>query len=160
MYDAPLTIDQVLTRLAKQPRTIAALTAGLTPARLRRSPTRGEWSLNDVLAHLRSCSDLWGGYMATIVAEGHPTIRAMNPTTWIKQTNFPELAFAPSLRAFTKQRAGLLALLRPLPKAGWNRTALVTGAGKPRERTVFEYAQWLANHERSHVNHIARMIDR
>ena len=160
MYDTPLTIDQVLTRLAEQPKTIAALTAGLTPARLRRSPRRGEWSINGVLAHLRSCSDMWGGYMATIIAEDHPTIRAMNPTTWIKQTSYPELGFVPSLRAFTKQRVGLLALLRPLPKAGWRRTALVTGAGKPRERTVFEYAQWLANHERSHVNHIARMIDR
>src|SRR5258708_31711261 len=92
---------------------------------------------------------MWGGYMATIVAEGHPTIRAMNPTTWIKQTNFPELAFAPSLRAFTKQRAGLLALLRPLPKAGWNRTALVTGAGKPRERTGVEDPQWVPRPSRT-----------
>src|SRR5258708_6507682 len=102
---------------------------------------------------------MWGGYMATIIAEDHPTIRAMNPTTWIKQTSYPELGFVPSLRAFTKQRVGLLALLRPLPKAGWRRTALVTGAGKPRERTVFEYAQWLANHERSAVNHHTRIVD-
>jgi hypothetical protein len=27
---------------------------------------------------------------------------------------------------------------------------MVTGAGKPRLRTVYTYAQWLANHERSH----------
>jgi hypothetical protein len=67
--------------------------------------------------------------------------------------------FAPSFRAFRKQRAESLALLRRLPKAAWSRNATVTGAGKPRERTVLEYAQWLANHERSHVKHIARMID-
>lgn len=158
VYDRKLTIDQVLTQLAEQPRTIAALTAGLPRARLARSPRRGEWSLNDVLAHLRSCSDMWGKYMATIIAEDRPTIRAMNPTTWIKSTSYPELEFAPSLRAFRKQRAGLLALLRPLPRAAWSRTATVTGAGRPRERTVMEYAQWLANHERSHVKHIARMV--
>lgn len=159
VYDTPLTIDQVLTRLTEQPKEIAALTAGVPRARLHRSPSRGEWSLNDVLAHLRSCGDMWGKYIATIIDEDRPTIRAMNPTTWIKSTDYPELQFAPSFRAFTKQRAELLALLRPLPKAAWSRSATVTGAGRPRERTVLEYAQWLATHERSHVKHIARIVD-
>lgn len=158
MYDTPLTIDEVLTQLAEQPTAIAALTKGLPRDRLQRSPRRGEWSVNDVLAHLRSCSDMWGKYMATIIAEDHPTIRAMNPRTWIRSTNYPELEFAPSLRAFMKQRADLLALLRPLPKASWSRSATVTGAGKPRDRTVLEYAQWLATHERTHVKHIARIV--
>jgi hypothetical protein len=40
-----------------------------------------------------------GKYIATIIANDRPTIRAMNPTTWIKSTNYPELEFAPSLRA-------------------------------------------------------------
>ena len=159
LYDTQLTIDQVLTRLEEQPKTIAALTAGQPRARLHRAPRRDEWSLNDVLAHLRSCGDMWGKYIATIVAEDRPTIRAMNPTTWIKNTNYPELEFAPSLRAFTKQRTELLALLRSLPKAAWSRSATVTGAGRPRERTVLDYAHWLANHERSHVKHIARILE-
>jgi hypothetical protein len=159
VYDTPLTIDHVLTRLTDQPKEIAALTAGLPRGRLHRSPRRGEWSVNDVLAHLRSCGDMWGKYMATIIAEDRPTIRAMNPTTWIKSTNYPELEFAPSLRAFTKQRAELLALLRRLPKTAWSRSATVTGAGRPRERTVLDYARWLANHERSHLKHIARIVN-
>ena len=104
-------------------------------------------------------SDVWGKYIATIIAEDQPTIRAVNPTTWIKSTNYPEPEFAPSFRAFAKQRAELLALLRALPKAGWARSATVTGAGRPRERTVLDYARWLANHERSHVKHIERMIN-
>lgn len=158
MYDQPLTIDQILTRLEEQPEAIAALSADLPRARLHRPRRDGEWSVNDVLAHLRSCADTWGKYIAIIIAEDHPTIRAMNPTTWIKSTNYPELEFAPSFRAFRKQRAELLAVLRPLPKAAWSRTATVTGAGRPRERTVLEYAQWLANHERSHVKHIARIV--
>ncbi len=157
MYDTPLTIEEVLTQLAEQPKAIAALTERLPRARLHRSPSRGEWSLNEVLAHLRSCGDMWGRYIATIVAEDRPTIRAMNPTTWIKSTNYPDLEFVPSLRAFAKQRAELLALLQSLPKAGWSRTATVTGAGKPRERTVMEYARWLANHERSHLKQITRI---
>jgi hypothetical protein len=69
VYDTPRTIDQVLTLLAQQPRAIAELTAGLPRARLDGSPSRGEWSLNDVLAHLRSCGDMWGKYIATITSD-------------------------------------------------------------------------------------------
>jgi len=158
VYDPPITIDQVLTQLKEQPEAIAALTAGVRQARLHRPTSHGEWSVNDVLAHLRSCADMWGKYIAMIVAEDHPTIRAINPTTWIKSTNYPELEFAPSFRAFAKQRAELLAFLRPLEPAAWSRSATVTGAGRPRDRTVLEYGRWLANHERTHVKQIARIV--
>jgi DinB superfamily len=159
MYDRPLTIEQVLTLLAETPPRLAALTVNLASAQLQTRPSAAEWSLNDILAHLRSCSDMWGSYMRTILAEDRPTIRAMNPTTWIKQTDYPELEFRPSLRAFTRQRAELLAVLQPLPAKTWSRSATVTGAGKPRQRTVMSYAQWLANHEQSHFRHIVRLVD-
>ncbi|HEY8686488.1 MAG TPA: DinB family protein [Chloroflexota bacterium] len=158
VYDTLLTIEQVLTQLEEQPETIAVFAAGLSQARLHSPTSEGNWSVNDVLAHLRSCADMWGKYIETIVAEDRPTFRAMNPTTWIKSTNYPELDFAPSFRAFAKQRAELLALLRPLPKTAWSRSATVTGAGRPRERTVLEYARWLANHERTHLKQIARIV--
>ena len=60
VYDAELTIDQVLTALAGQPKEIVALTADLARTRLHDPPSRGAWSLNDVLAQLRSCSDMVG----------------------------------------------------------------------------------------------------
>ena len=159
MYDTPLTIEQVLTRLAEAPPRLAALTAGLAPAQLQTRPGPAEWSLNDILAHLRSCADVWGKYMRTILAEDRPTFRAVNPTTWIKQTDYPELEFRRSLRAFAAQRAELLAVLQALPPKAWSRSATVTGAGKPRQRTVFSYAQWLANHERSHYRQIQHLAN-
>ncbi|HZT07738.1 MAG TPA: DinB family protein [Chloroflexota bacterium] len=159
MYDESLTIDQVLTRLREQPEAIATTTEHVPAAGLHRAPSPATWSVNDVLAHLRSCSDMWGGYIARIVREDHPTFRAVNPRTWIKQTNYPELEFGSSLKAFVAQRTELLDLLRHLPEEAWSRTATVTGAGKARERTVMEYATWLANHERTHVKQIARLVE-
>jgi hypothetical protein len=157
-YATEVTTEQLLNQLTEQPKAIAALSAGLTRARLQDPPGRGERSINELLAHLRSCSDMRGRYIARIIAEDRPTIRAMNPRRWIKSTNYPELEFAPSLRAFTTQRAELLALLRPLPKKSWSRSATVTGAGSPIEIAVPDYARRLADHERSHVNHVARMV--
>jgi hypothetical protein len=149
----------VLTRLAETPTRIAALTAGLTPTQLRIAPSRGEWSLNDVLAHLRSCADARGEFIRPMLAENRPTLRAIDPKTWITKTDYPELEFGPSFRSFTRQRARLLRFLKSLPEKSWSRTAIVTGGGPARERTVLFYGQWLARHERAHVKHIRRMVN-
>ena len=145
--------------LAVMPAQLADLTEDVPPAQLIASPSLGEWSARDVLAHLRSCSDMWGKYISIILNEDRPTFKAVNPTTWIKQTDYCEQEFKPSLQAYTTQRAGLLAVLEPLTPDNWYRTAMVTGAGKPRERTVYTYAQWLANHERSHLKQIERLVN-
>ena len=158
-YDTPRTIEQILTMLAAAPSRLADLTEGLPPAQLLAPPEPGEWSARDVLAHLRACADMWGKYIAEILSEDRPTIKAVSPRTWIKKTNYREQEFQPSLQAFTAQRAGLLAVLKPLAPEAWSRTATVTGAGKPRQRTVYTYAQWLANHERTHVKQIERIVN-
>ena len=158
MPNQTLTIEQVLTVLGETPRRIAALTAVLAPGQLRAIPHRGEWSANDVLAHLRACADVWGGCMESIIAEDAPTLRAVNPLTWIKKTDYPALGFRPSLRSFAIQRAALLDVLEPLPPEGWSRTATVTGAGKVLERNVLFYGRWLAGHERSHVKQIESIV--
>ena len=160
MENTPRTTDEIVRLLAAAPAHLAELAEGLSPAQLLMSPAPSEWSARDVLAHLRSCSDMWGKYIAQILREDHPTIKAVNPTTWIKQTNYCELAFRPSLEAFTAQRAELVALLKPLPTEAWSRTALVRGAGKPLERSLSGYAQRLAKHERPHVKQIERIAAR
>ncbi len=159
MTRSSLTNEQVLTLLVETPSRLAALTAGATPAQLHTPPRPGEWSANDVLAHLRSCADVWGNCIEVMLAQDTPTIRAVNPTTWIKSTDYREQEFRPSLRAFTRQRADLLAVLKPLPRKSWSRKATVTGAGKPLVRTVHTYAQWLARHERPHLKQIERIVN-
>jgi hypothetical protein len=148
-----------MTLLAETPPRLAALTAGLSPAQLHTAPNHDAWSASDVLAHLRACADVWGGCMLTLIAEDTPTLRAVNPLTWIKKTRYLDLEFRPSLRSFTTQRADLLEVLQPLPRKAWSRSATVTGAGKVLERTVLFYAQWMAGHERSHVKQVGRIVN-
>ena len=81
MSSRSLTSAQVLTLLAETPPRIAALIAGLLPARLHTSPTPDEWSARDVLAHLRACADMWGSCIVAMLVEDRPTLRAVNPTT-------------------------------------------------------------------------------
>jgi|SRR5215213_2333862 hypothetical protein len=159
MPNRSLTTEQVLNLLAETPQRIAALSAGLGPNQLRSQTNNDEWSANDVLAHLRACADVWGGCIIEIVAKERPVLRAVNPRSWIKQTDYLELEFQTSLRAFATQRAELLAVLESLPPEGWARAATVTGAGKILERSVLFYARWLAGHERPHVKQVEYIVN-
>jgi hypothetical protein len=149
-----LSIEQALALLAATPERIAASTAGLTEGQLHAAPSPGEWSANEVLAHLRACADARGNCIPAILAEDRPTFRAINPLVLLKKTNYLELDFQPSFEAFARQRAELLAILEALPPEGRARSATVTGAGTPIERTVLIYADWVARHERPHVKQI------
>jgi hypothetical protein len=157
MPRSSLTIEQVLSVLGQTPQRIGTLTGGLTSAQLLAVPGRDEWSANEVLGHLRACADVWGGCIMTIVSHEAPTLRAVNPRTWIKTTDYLDQAFRPSLGAFTAQRAMLMGTLEPLTSDGWARSARVTGAGTVLELTALDYGQRMARHERSHIRQIERI---
>ncbi len=148
-----------MTLLAETPTRIAALTADLSSEALQRRPAPEEWSANDVLAHLRACADVWGTCIRRIIDEERPTWRAVNPRTYINQTNYPELDFRPSFRTFATQRTDLLIVLEPLPIDAWLRAAIVTGVGRVLEPTVLSYAERLVIHERTHIKQIAGIVD-
>jgi hypothetical protein len=103
---------------------------------------------------------MWGRCIILILNQDHPTFKAVNPTTWIKQTDYLEQEFQPSLQAFTSQRDRLLAVLTPLPPDAWSRMATVSGAGRPLERSLHTYAQRLANHERPHIRQFEKIVNR
>lgn len=148
------TVEELLNALAESPRLITRFTVGLSESRLRPSPAKGEWSVCEIFAHLRSCADVWGGAMTTIVRQDYPTIRAINPRTWIESTDYRRIEFGLSLRAFARQRLALMKLLRPLSPQDWSRAAHITGAGAPLDWTLEYYAIRLSRHERLHVQQI------
>jgi hypothetical protein len=156
--DKPYTPEQALAVLAATPTRLSALSEGLTAAQLRGAPAPGEWSANEVLAHLRACADVWGGNIVTILTEDGPALRGVDPRKWMQNTNYLDLGFQPSLSAFTAQRAQLLARLEPLPPDGWSRAARVSAWGQVYERTVLHFAERLARHERPHVKQIERIV--
>ncbi len=159
MASRDLTVDEIMAILPETPRRIAALTDGLSAARLRTSPEPGAWSVNDVLAHLRACHDVLGGNVLRIVAEEAPAWKGMSPRAWIRKTDYPEWEFDPAFEAFKRQRTELLEVLEPLPAEAWSRTATVTGMlGETHQYSGRYYGSWLAAHERVHWKHIAQIV--
>jgi uncharacterized damage-inducible protein DinB len=145
-----LSRDEIVQILSRTPERLHELGRRFSPEQLRRGPDEGEWSLNDVLAHLRACADVWEAAIERMLTEDHPTIRAINPRSWIESTDYPDRPFAESRSRFIAQRQAFLQRLERLSDDDWNRSATVTGAGAPLERTVWAYLNRFARHERQH----------
>lgn len=148
----------VLEMLETTSRHIASVTRRLSDGELNWKPAADSWSVNEVLAHLRCCADVWGESIRKILQQNQPTFRYVSPRGWIKKTNYLELDFKPSFLAFNTQREELLKTLRTLPAKDWSRRANVKAATEVREETVLSYARRLANHESGHCAQIDRVL--
>ena len=156
-----LSVAEIMAILPATVPRLAELTDGLSEARLHAPPEHGSWSVNDVLAHLRACNDVLGGAARRIVAEDHPSWRAMSPRTWQRRSGYHEWTFGRAFDAFAEGRAELLAVLVPMAEDTWERTAAVTvPPGQVHERSVRYYGDWLADHERTHLRSLPAIIER
>jgi hypothetical protein len=144
-------MDKVLVDLQETPRRITALTGAYPREQLHTRPAPDAWSAVEILAHLRTCADVWGKSILAMIAQDYPTLRYVSPLTWLKKMDYPTLEFAVSLASFARQRDDLLQVLKALTRAEWSRGATFTGTVRGKEHTVLSYAQRIAEHERQHL---------
>src|SRR5688572_19039029 len=104
-------IDSILATLKECPVRIEAATKEIPIAQLHARTARESWSINDILAHIRSSSDVWGDSIERMLAEDRPTLENIHPRKWIKQTDYPQLDFHKSFKAYAAQRRELLKIL-------------------------------------------------
>ena len=154
MIAAPAEIEIYLNLLTELPQRIAKSTKGIDDARLQFKADKKAWAVNDILAHLRSCADVWGDSAVAMLAEDHPKVPYRHPRQWIKKTNYLELSFQESFQAFQAQRKEFLKVLKGLSFADWSRAANIKG----REHTVFTQVRRLALHESEHVEQIESLL--
>lgn len=147
-------IDAVLQLLAETPRRIEAAIAEYTTAQLVYKADAKDWSVTEILAHLRACVDVWGETIDRMLAEDKPTLRYISPRTYLRKTDYAELPYTELWAAFVAKRAALLEQLQPLTLAQWARSATI----KNREHTVFSQARRMALHEEGHCAQIERSI--
>ena len=154
----PIDHATVLKLLMATPRRIAGASKNMNKDQLRRKPAADSWSANEVLAHLRACADVWGSSIMAMLTQDRPTLRYVSPRTWIKKTNYADLEFGVSFRAYANQRKDLLKVLRTLSDDDWLRGASVKAAKKRREETVLSYAERMARHEAGHCEQVERIL--
>jgi len=158
MKVSPAETESVLRLLAATPRRIASLSRDVEISKLHFRPHPDSWSTNDILAHLRACADVWGKSIVEMIIRDHPKLRYISPRSWIRKTDYLELEFRGSLKAFTDQRRELLRALKGLAIKDWSRSATFTTTTRGHEQTVFSYACRIAEHEHKHCDQIEAVL--
>ena len=154
MKATPSEIEKHLGIISETPLQIKQLTNGLDEARLQFKPGDKSWSVNDILAHLRSCADLWTHSIYAMLAENNPELPDINERKWAKITRYDELSFVESFQAFSLQRENLLRVLKALPFESWERSAIIF----ERKHTIFTQTRRMAKHETEHIEQIEKLL--
>jgi len=154
MKATPSEIEKYLRIISETPQQIEQAAKGLEEARLQFKANAKSWSVNDILAHLRSCADLWTHSIYAMLAENEPMFSDIDERKWAKVTRYAELPFKESFQAFSLQRENLLRVLKALPFESWERSAIIF----ERKHTVFSQVRRMAKHETEHCEQIATLL--
>jgi hypothetical protein len=133
--------------ISETPQQITLLVKGYEENHLQLRADTKSWSANDILAHLRSCADLWTHSIYAMLAENEPVFSDINERKWARVTRYAELPFHQSFQAYSLQRVSLVSVLKGLPLELWERSAVIF----KRRHTVFTQARRLAKHETEHL---------
>jgi hypothetical protein len=154
MKATPSEIEKYLNLLEETPRRVALASKEMSETRLQFRADKKSWSVNDILAHLRSCADIWTHSIYAMLAAHAPELPDINERKWAKVTRYEELPFAESLQVFSLERKNLLQVLKALPFESWESSALIFG----RKHTVFTQARRMAKHEIEHCEQIESLL--
>jgi len=147
-------IDAVLSILNETPGRLGNLIMAFDGRHRYKPPGIKTWSVAEILAHLRACADIWTFSIYAMLTEEKPSLPDINERKWAKVTSYARLPIGISLQAFTFQREGLLRVLKPLPKDGWEHSSMIL----EREHTVFSQARRMALHEQDHLEQIEDLL--
>jgi hypothetical protein len=150
----PVEIQKYLRIISETPEHIGFLVKGLEEEGLQYRADAKSWSINDILAHLRSCADIWTHSIYAMLAEKEPAFSDINERKWAKVTRYAELPFYQSFQAYSLQRESLVYVLKDLPFDSWERSALIF----ERRHTVFTQTRRLAKHESEHLVQIEGLL--
>lgn len=152
-------ISRILELLAHAPLRLKKATRGLPTTRLDLRTDEQPWSIGDILAHLRACSDVWGNSIIAMITRDNPTLRYVSPRSWMNKPKYREQEFNAALMAFTQERQKLVKALADLDQAGWVRRATFTGvSARQRDQTVVSYSDRIVDHEQAHLDQIESLL--
>lgn len=148
------SIEDILGILEETPVRFSAVSRGRSQEQLHHRPDPNSWSVNEVLAHLRACADVWGFDIDRMLAQDAPTLLFRHPNDRLGETDYPELDFETSLAAYCEQREEFLLKLKSLEIKDWHRGAEI----QDRTHTVFSQARRMALHEQGHWEQIEAAV--
>ena len=142
---------EILSKFQEAPRALATLFRGLSDDDARRKPTPEQWSMLEILCHLRDVEFLFVERYGKIANHDRPTLRMIDQDDLAVRLRYNADDPPAALREFQGLRGETVALLSALAQQSWERVGL-----HPR-RGEFSIAAHAVMHVAHDANHVERL---
>ncbi len=134
---------------------LARLLKGLSPARLRKRPASGKWSIAEIVIHLAD-AEIAGSFRYRFIlgAPGSQVI-AFDQDVWAKELHYDKRDVRGALEQFRALREANLSLLKTLTPEQWQLYGMHSERGK---ETIEHIARMFAGHDLNHLAQIEAIL--
>ena len=140
---------------AAAPARLAKLLKGISPAKARKRPAPGKWSIAEIVAHIAD-TELVGGYrIRAILGEPGTQIIGFDQDVWVTALHYDKRDLKKSFEQYRTLREANLALLKSLAPEQWKHHGMHNERGP---ETVETIAKMFAGHDINHFQQIERIL--
>ena len=140
-----------ITLMRAAPSKFARAVAGLSGKQMRRRPTRGKWSIIEILGHLHDTEVVYGYRYRLSLSQPGSLILGYDQERWVDELHHRKSNAKRLLRQIAVLREGNLDVVLRVPRSAWNRHGMHTERGRQTVRVTLEQ---IAGHDLNHLDQI------
>jgi uncharacterized damage-inducible protein DinB len=142
---------EIIEALRLLPERVSEEVKGLSEEELRFRPGEGEWSLKEVVGHLRDFAEIDHDRLWRMITQERPFLPGYDQEALVRERNYQDADLPAVLDELASFRRQTVQVLTELVDANWTRT------GRHQERGISSIRQLVDNlvrHEAMHLEHI------
>lgn len=143
--------DRIIALLSGFPSKVHAQVIPLTRAQLQWRPAPGEWTVLEVVCHLRDSAERLGERLQLIATQDNPLLPVFDENALVTENRYAEELLPLALMRYVEHRGRTIELLRGLPPGGWARTGVHQERGP---QTFQQVAETIVRHDTEHLNQL------
>lgn len=134
---------------------IARLLKGKPPAKLRKRPAPGKWSVAEIVAHMADTEIVGGFRMRFILGAPGTPIQGFDQDAWVVALHYNKRDPRKALDQFRVLREANLAMLKSLSPEQWKNHGIHSERG---EESIETIVKMFAGHDINHIEQIERIL--
>lgn len=151
------SINSLIITLKSTPAALEAMGAKLDQAYWNFPPQKDEWSLTEILCHLRDLErEVNIQRLRKVIGEDNPFFPGVVSDPWAKERRYIQQNGLQSFQQFLNARTESLEFLLNLPENSWEKPARHAIFGPTRFK---ELVSFITQHDRTHVHQAAEAIN-
>jgi len=150
-----LTSQEPMKVFAATPKKIDRLFEGAAPAKLKKRPAPGKWSVAEIVAHLADAEIVIGWRVRAILGSPGIPIQAFDQDSWAEAGHYAQRNPRLSLEQLRTLREANLALYKSLTPEQWKHYGMHSERG---QESVEHIARMMAGHDLNHLHQIEHIL--